>query len=63
MDLDKRAAKALSYIKSLKEYDCVLVVGHGSFGRAFKRATDNIAYDQEYKEFLPIANAGILELV
>ena len=62
-DLDARAAEALKYVKSLKTYDSVLIVSHGSFGRAFRRAVNDLPHTHEYETYLPIANAEIVELI
>jgi broad specificity phosphatase PhoE len=61
-DLDKRAAKALAYVSTLQE-DNILVVGHGSFGRAIRRAVHGLPHTHEYEVYTPIGNAEIIELV
>jgi broad specificity phosphatase PhoE len=62
-DLDSRAAEALRYVNSLKNYDNVLIVSHGAFGRAFRRAVKGLPHTHEYETYLPIANAEIVELI
>lgn len=65
-DLQVRAAKALAYIESLPQGN-ILVVGHGTFGRAFRRAVDKLPHTHEYseahREMLRIGNAEIVELI
>lgn len=61
-DLDKRARKALDYVSSINK-DNILVVGHGSFGRAIRRAVANLPHTHEYEVYTPIGNAEIVELV
>ncbi|MHB1865396.1 MAG: histidine phosphatase family protein [Candidatus Saccharimonadales bacterium] len=61
-DLDKRAAKAFKFVSNLPQ-DNILIVGHGSFGRAIRRVTKNLPHTHEYESFEPIANAEIVELV
>ncbi|HSX16840.1 MAG TPA: histidine phosphatase family protein [Patescibacteria group bacterium] len=60
-----RAAQALEQIKARPEAN-ILVVGHGIFGRAFRRAVLGLPYTDEYREARPIdpfPNATIVELV
>ena len=61
-DLDKRAKIALKHIKSL-DYDNILIVGHGSFGRAIKRVVNDLPHTHEYEVYTPIGNAEIIELI
>jgi probable phosphoglycerate mutase len=65
-DLHARAEEAFSYLKSLKE-DNILVVSHGSFGRALMRVINNLPhhleYDDEHREKLRLANAEVFELI
>ena len=65
-DLQVRAAKALEYVESLPE-DNVLVVSHGTFGRAFRRAIEKLPHTLEYqvdhRELFRIGNAEIVELI
>lgn len=65
-DLDARARKALEYVKSLPE-DNILVVGHGSFGRAFIRVVNklphHLEYDDKHREKHAIKNGQIVELI
>jgi probable phosphoglycerate mutase len=62
-DLDIRAARALKYLKSLKSYDNILIVGHGSFGRALRRAVNHLSHTHEYNGDQTIPNAAIVELI
>jgi broad specificity phosphatase PhoE len=65
-DLQNRAATALEYIKSLDQYDNILIVGHGAFGRAIKRVVNSLPYTHEYKqdkETKTIGNGEIVELI
>jgi probable phosphoglycerate mutase len=60
--LQKRAAKAFEYVQTIQD-DNVLVVGHGAFGRAFRRVVNNQPHTDEYEKLMMIGNAEILELV
>jgi broad specificity phosphatase PhoE len=60
--LQARAQKALEYLQTRKEEN-ILVVGHGTFGRAFKRAVNKHPHTHEYEQFEMIDNAAILELI
>lgn len=60
--LQERAQRALEYLETRKE-DTILVVGHGAFGRALRRATKNLPHTHEYEQFEPIGNAEVLELI
>ena len=61
-----RAVKALRMIESLP-YDNILVVSHGTYGRAFKRAVNNLPHTHEYirehRDEYRLGNAEIIELV
>jgi probable phosphoglycerate mutase len=61
-----RAGEALSMIESLPQ-DNILVVSHGTFGRAFRRAVDKLPhtheYIQEHRDEYRLKNAEIVELV
>lgn len=61
--LHERASSALSYLKKLDEYENVLVVSHGTFGRALRRVVLKYPHTQENEIFAPIGNAEILELI
>lgn len=61
-DLQKRAAKAFEYISQL-DFDVILIVAHGAFGRAMRRVANNQPHTDEYKAFKQIPNASIVELV
>lgn len=61
-NLQKRAAAAFEYIKTLNA-DNILIVSHGAFGRALRRVTKNQPHTDEYKAFIQIPNAAIVELV
>lgn len=43
--MQQRADKYFEYIKSLNE-DAILIVGHGAFGRAFRRSIKNEPYKE-----------------
>jgi uncharacterized phosphatase len=62
--IQQRAARALDTITARPE-PAVLVVGHGTFGRAFRRAVLGRPYTDEYASDGPgsIPNATILRLV
>jgi broad specificity phosphatase PhoE len=60
--LQARAEKAFEYVKSLPQEN-ILVVSHGTFGRAFRRVIQGLPHTQEYLTSFPIANAEILELI
>ncbi len=63
--LHNRAVKAMEYLKSLPEKN-ILVVSHGSFGRALMRVAEDIPYHFEYddshREKYRIGNAEIIEI-
>lgn len=60
--LQERAEKAFAYLKALQQ-DNILVVGHGAFGRALRRAANGEPFVHEYTNpFVQIKNAEILEL-
>lgn len=61
-DLQKRAAQALRYVSQL-DFDNILIVSHGAFGRAIRRVTKNQPHTDEYKAFVQIPNAAIVELI
>ena len=61
-NLQTRAERALQYVKSLP-HDNVLVVSHGAFGRAFRRAVMELPHSHEYEAEFSIGNAEILELI
>jgi broad specificity phosphatase PhoE len=60
--LQKRAEEAFKVLQALEE-DTVLVVGHGSFGRAMKRVVRGAPHTQEYEMNTSIENAAIVELI
>jgi probable phosphoglycerate mutase len=63
--MHERALKALEALKRLPE-DNVLIVSHGSFGRAIRRAANDEPHTAEYiKDFRKhkIANAEIIRLI
>jgi probable phosphoglycerate mutase len=62
-DLQIRATRALEYVRSLSNYNNILVVSHGSFGKAFRRAVKNLPHTHEYEFPGTISNAEILELI
>lgn len=59
MDLQWRAQKMLEYLHTLP-HDTVLVVGHGAFGRALKRAIDK---ETIHAKIEPLKNADIVKLI
>ena len=62
-EMHDRALKALEMIESLP-YDNILVVSHGTFGRAFRRVVNNRPHTDEYdRQVVRIPNAEILELI
>lgn len=61
--MQKRAAKALDYLKT-KKADSILVVSHGSFGRALRRQVQDLPHTHEYAaDSFRIGNCEIIELV
>jgi len=64
--LHNRAIKALEYLKSLPENN-ILVVSHGTFGRALYRVVNEMPHTHEYLEHhrskYRMANAEIVELI
>ncbi|MFI5270552.1 MAG: histidine phosphatase family protein [Candidatus Saccharimonadales bacterium] len=61
-DLQDRAQKALDLVRTFDDHDVILIVGHGSFGRALYRAANNLPHTHEFELFFPIDNAKLLEL-
>jgi broad specificity phosphatase PhoE len=64
-DLQARAEHALQFIKSRAE-DTILVVSHGAFGRAFRRAVQGTPYTDEFRDNRPhdlLQNATIIKLI
>ncbi len=65
-ELHNRAMNALKYLNSLKE-DNVLVVSHGSFGRALYRVVNklphHLEHDDKHRNSFRIGNAEIVELI
>jgi probable phosphoglycerate mutase len=61
-----RAVKALEYLKSRQE-DNILVVSHGTFGRALYRVVKEMPHTHEYQDHhrakYRMANAEIVELI
>ncbi len=62
-ELEQRAKKAYEYVLSLEDYDNILIVGHGTFGRALRRVIDKRPHTDEFNVFKPIKNAEIIELI
>jgi broad specificity phosphatase PhoE len=60
--LHERAEQALEYLKSRPE-DNILVVSHGSFGRALRRVVNQLPYTHELIKRTTIENAEIIELI
>lgn len=48
-DLQIRANKALRYLENIK-HDNILIVGHGTFGRALRRAVNKHPHTHEYTQ-------------
>lgn len=62
--LQERAAEAYRRISGRPEH-VILVVGHGAYGRAFRRVANGIPYTDEYVEDRPhdvIPNAILIDL-
>lgn len=59
IDLQWRAQKAFEWLQSLP-YDSILVVGHGAFGRALRRAAQGRPITEEYDH---IPNAEIIKFL
>ena len=63
VEMELRAQKALAYLNAKVE-DNILVVSHGSFGRALVRVVNGQHYMHEYsKEAITIGNCEIIELI
>lgn len=61
--LHKRAERALKYLKARQEEN-ILVVSHGSFGRALRRVIQGLPHTHEYSpENTRIGNCEIVELI
>jgi broad specificity phosphatase PhoE len=60
--LQKRAAQAFEYVAALPQ-ETILVVGHGAFGRAFRRVVRGLPHTHEYLAETKIGNAEIVELI
>ncbi|HEV7454031.1 MAG TPA: histidine phosphatase family protein [Candidatus Saccharimonadales bacterium] len=63
--LQERAAQALAMIKARPENN-ILVVSHGGFGRAFRRAAQGVPYSDEFRDAQPhdsIPNASLIQLI
>jgi broad specificity phosphatase PhoE len=62
--MDNRARRALARYSKL-ETDTILLVSHGGFGRALRRAVNSRPYTDEYEEYDSgaIGNAEIVELI
>ncbi|CAN5199171.1 phosphoserine phosphatase 1 [soil metagenome] len=62
----ERALQALAYIESLPQ-DNILVVSHGTFGRALRRVVNKLPhtheYDLKHREEFRLKNAEIIELI
>ncbi|NBU34712.1 histidine phosphatase family protein [bacterium] len=59
VDLQWRAKEVLKYLHTLP-HDTVLVVAHGAFGRALRRAVNN---DPLNSQFVAIQNAEIIKFI
>ncbi len=59
VQLQNRANEALNYLNTLP-YDTILVVAHGAFGRALRRAVNNEPFNIPLD---PIPNAVIIKLI
>jgi broad specificity phosphatase PhoE len=66
-DLHERAEQALKYLMSLENYETILVVSHGAFGRALQRVIKRMPHTDEYddkrRNELRLGNAEIVELL
>jgi probable phosphoglycerate mutase len=61
--MHERAEKAFVFVKAVPE-DNVMVVSHGSFGRAFRRVVEARPHTDEYDtQETRIGNAEIIELI
>jgi alpha-ribazole phosphatase len=60
--MQQRATEALNHVRSIDK-DNVLVVGHGAFGRAFRRVVNGMPHTDEYNKQYHIGTAEIIELV
>jgi broad specificity phosphatase PhoE len=63
--LQERAAQALAMLKARPESN-ILVVSHGGFGRAFRRAVQGVPYTDEFRDPQPhdsIPNATLVQLI
>jgi broad specificity phosphatase PhoE len=63
--LQNRADKVLAMVKSRPE-DTILVVSHAAFGRAFRRAVNNVPYSDEFRDERPhdpLPNAALTKLI
>jgi broad specificity phosphatase PhoE len=63
--LQQRAAQALKLLRGRPEQR-ILVIGHGTFGRALRRAINNQDYTLEYESDWPtgrLANCEIIRLI
>lgn len=60
--LQRRAEEAFEYIQTI-DADTVLVVGHGTFGRALVRVVKKYPHTDEYDSPFRIGNAEIVELL
>jgi uncharacterized phosphatase len=60
--LQKRAEKALDYVRSLPQ-DTILLASHSAFGRAFKRAIANLPYTDEFANNSSLPYGEILKLI
>ena len=59
VDMQKRADDALEYLHSL-DYDVVLVVAHGAFGRALHRSVNGLPV---HKRVIRYKNAELVKLI
>jgi broad specificity phosphatase PhoE len=57
-----RAEEALKFLEDRPEAN-ILVVGHGTFGRAFRRVVNKLPHTHEYEKTNLIGNSEILELI
>lgn len=63
VELQKRAQAGLAYLQA-KQEDNILVVSHGSYGRALTRVVNGLPHTHEYsKDAIHIGNCEIVELI
>ena len=63
-ELQKRATKALEYVRSHPE-ETILIVSHSCFGRAFRRVINGVPYTDEFEPGKndPLPFASVIKLI